>query len=294
MTIFLTGLLTCLALIVAIGAQSLFIMRQAIRRDRLMLALAVCLVGDIVLITAGTAGVGVITENAPWLLEVLKWGGVAYLLWFAYSSFRSAFGSRRSMAVEPDDGAHPVAEGPEDGGDGRGEDRSEDRGDEHDEHDEHDECDREPVLVGAGAGVGNSSAAGGEPRGTQETGPSTGTMAMVSAPSKLSVKLHRGSRPQRVLTPALTVVLTALSVSLLNPHAILDTVVMLGTLANSYGAEKWVFAGGALAGSAIWFLTLGFGVRALAPLLDTPRTWKIVDLVVGAVMLFIAGSLAFG
>lgn len=268
MTIFLTGLLTCLALIVAIGAQSLFIMRQAIRRDRLFVALAVCLVGDVVLITAGTAGVGVITESAPWLLEVLKWGGVAYLLWFAFSSFRSAFGSRRSMAVEPDDGTHPGAEAPEDRGG--------------------------PVLVGAGAGVGTSSAAGAEARGPQATGPSTGTMAVVSDPKKLSVRLHRGTRPQRALTPVLTVVLTALSVSVLNPHAILDTVVMLGTLANSYGAEKWVFAGGALTGSALWFLVLGLGVRALAPLLDTPRTWKIVDIVVGSVMVFIAGSLALG
>ncbi|REE04454.1 LysE/ArgO family amino acid transporter [Citricoccus muralis] len=277
MTIFLTGLLTCLALIVAIGAQSLFIMRQAIRRDRLLLALAVCLVGDIVLITAGTAGVGVITENAPWLLEVLKWGGVAYLLWFAYSSFRSAFGARRSMAVSADDGdeadaehvggARPGAAVADDAGEG---------------------CapGGEPALVGAGAGVGRGTGAAG--------GPATGTLSVVSDRQRLSVRMDRSGGRQRALTPVWTVVLTALSVSLLNPHAILDTVVMLGTLANSYGAEKWIFAGGALTGSAIWFLTLGFGVRALAPLLDTPRTWKMVDIVVGSVMVFIAGSLAFG
>ncbi|GAA1127260.1 LysE/ArgO family amino acid transporter [Citricoccus alkalitolerans] len=268
MTIFLTGLLTCLALIVAIGAQSLFIMRQAIRRDHLFLALAVCLLGDFLLIGAGTVGIGVITERAPWLLEVLKWGGVAYLLWFAYTSFRSAFGNRRRMAVEPDDGTRSGAEAPEERG--------------------------EPALVGAGAGVGTFSAAGQEARDPQVTGPSTETMAVVSAPSKPSVTLHRDSRPWRALTPALAVVLTALSVSLLNPHAILDTVVMLGTIANSYGAEKWVFAGGALTGSALWFLVLGLGVRALAPLLDTPRTWKIVDIVVGSIMVFIAGSLALG
>lgn len=282
-TIFLTGLLTCLALIVAIGAQSLFIMRQAIRRDRLLLALAVCLVGDIVLITAGTAGVGVIAENAPWLLEVLKWGGVAYLLWFAFSSFRSAFATRRSMTVDEDetagvrsqgaghdDGARPAADvADEVAGGTRG---------------------GEPALVGAGAGVapgaGNRRGSGG--------GPSTGTLAVVSDQRRLSVRMERSGSPRRAPSPVWTVVLTALSVSLLNPHAILDTVVMLGTLANSYGAQKWVFAGGALAGSALWFLTLGFGVRALAPLLDTPRTWKIVDLVVGSVMVFIAGSLAFG
>ncbi|GAA1658839.1 hypothetical protein GCM10010977_08910 [Citricoccus zhacaiensis] len=277
MTIFLTGLLTCLALIVAIGAQSLFIMRQAIRRDRLLLALAVCMVGDIVLITAGTAGVGVITENAPWLLEVLKWGGVAYLLWFAYSSFRSAFGARRSMAVSTDEGEEAGAE--HDGGAQPGADVAEDAG-------EGRAPGGEPALVGAGAGVGRGTGTAG--------GPATGTLSVVADRQRLSVRMDRSGGRQRALSPVWTVVLTALSVSLLNPHAILDTVVMLGTLANSYGAEKWVFAGGALTGSAIWFLTLGFGVRALAPLLDTPRTWKIVDLVVGAVMVFIAGSLAFG
>ncbi|NUL47318.1 amino acid transporter [Cellulosimicrobium funkei] len=290
MTIFLTGLLTCLALIVAIGAQSLFIMRQAIRRDHLFLALAVCLVGDFLLISAGTAGIGVITESAPWLLEVLKWGGVAYLLWFAYSSFRSAFGSRRSMAVESDGSDDRESEDKgQSEGEGEGDGLSESEGEGEGEG----QGEGKPVLVGARAGAGNSAAAGGQPRDARET-TSTGTTAVASDPDPAAsaVTLHRGSRPQRALAPAFTVVLTALSVSLLNPHAILDTVVMLGTIANSYGAEKWMFAGGALTGSALWFLVLGLGVRALAPLLDTPRTWKIVDIVVGSVMVFIAGSLA--
>ncbi len=283
MTIFLTGLLTCLALIVAIGAQSLFIIRQAIRRDRLVLALAVCLVGDVILILAGTAGVGAIAERAPWLLEALTWAGVAYLLWFAVTSFRSAFGTRRSMAVGAEDGPERPEDPTNDGGphgsdDGR-------RGSGDGPRGGHG---GEPVLVGAGAGVGRGTGSAGS------GGPATGTLAVVSDRTRLSVRMDRSGGRGRALSPVLTVVLTALSVSLLNPHAILDTVVMLGTLANSYGPEKWVFAVGALTGSALWFLTLGFGVRALAPLLDTPRTWKIVDIVVGTVMVFIAGTLAFG
>lgn len=277
-TIFLTGLLTCLALIVAIGAQSLFIMRQAIRRDRLMLALAVCLLGDLVLISAGTAGVGVIAEKAPWLLEVLRWGGVAYLLWFAATSFRSAFGTRRSMTVEAEAGEEAGAE--HDGGARPGAGLADHAGGEGGA------AGGEPALVGAGAGVGRGTGSG--------SGPATGTLTVAADQKRLSVRMEHSSRPRRALSPVWTVVLTALSVSLLNPHAILDTVVMLGTLANSYGAEKWVFAGGALAGSALWFMVLGFGVRALAPLLDTPRTWKIVDIVVGSVMVFIAATLAFG
>jgi L-lysine exporter family protein LysE/ArgO len=257
-TIFLTGLLTSLALVVAIGAQSLFIMRQAIRRDRLMLVLAICLAGDIVLISAGTAGVGVIAERAPWVLHVLTWGGVAYLLWFAFNSFRSAFARQRTGPALPDAG--PAR------GDGEGvvEDGLEA------------EWDRNaPQVPGPGGGA-------------------------VATRTALSVRLRpRTQRPEpgraaRTLTPVHLVVLSALSVSMLNPHAILDTVVMLGTLANSYGADKWVFAAGAVTGSALWFLTLGLGVRALAPWLDTPRTWRIVDLAVGVVMVAIAARLALG
>ncbi len=240
MTTFLTGLVTCLALIVAIGAQSLFIMRQAVRRDRLMLAVAVCLAGDIVLVFAGTAGVGVVTERAPWVLLALTWGGVAYLLWFAFCSFRSAFAHRRAEPSVPDAGPAGAADDDRPGGPLGGE-----------------------VLA-------------------------RGTVATQAAPG---IRL----RPQeRAMTPVHLVVLTALSVSMLNPHAILDTVVMLGTLANSHGADKWVFATGAVTGSALWFLTLGLGSRALAPLLDTPRTWRIVDVVVGVVMTAIAVRLALG
>ncbi|GAA4757627.1 LysE/ArgO family amino acid transporter [Citricoccus nitrophenolicus] len=291
MTIFLTGLLTCLALIVAIGAQSLFIIRQAIRRDRLLLALAVCMAGDIVLILAGTAGVGAVAERAPWLLEVLTWAGVAYLLWFAFTSFRSAFGAGRSMGVG--------AEGGPDGGPGQ-EPEASGRDDDGPRPGAHVTAGDtagavrggEPALVGAGAGVGRGTRA--EAGSGASAGPATGTLAVASDRERLAVRMDRSVGARPALSPVLTVVLTALSVSLLNPHAILDTVVMLGTLANSYGPEKWVFAFGALAGSAVWFLTLGLGVRALAPLLDTPRTWRIVDLVVGAVMVVIAAMLALG
>jgi L-lysine exporter family protein LysE/ArgO len=257
-TIFLTGLLTCLALIVAIGAQSLFIMRQAIRRDRLMLTLAVCLAGDIVLVFAGTAGVGVVAERAPWVLQALTWAGVAYLLWFAFSSFRSAFARQRAEPSLPDAGSAP---GGDDGPLGGG------------------------VRAGDGAPAGE-----GVPAGMPRDEGAAGGIAVATKPA-LGVRLRV---PERTLTPVHIVVLTALSVSMLNPHAILDTVVMLGTLANSYGADKWVFATGAVTGSALWFLTLGLGVRALAPVLDTPRTWRIVDIVVGVVMVAIAAKLALG
>lgn len=275
MTIFLTGVLTCLALIVAIGAQSLFIMRQAIRRDRLMLTLAVCLAGDIVLISAGTAGVGVVAERAPWVLQALTWAGVAYLLWFAYGSFRSALVPQRSRPALPDDGAQP-------GGDG---------------------ADAPAPEAGHGGGAASGPAGGGCGQDGSAVRPgATGVEhGSVATRPALAVRIrsrrsrrHGGPGAARALTPVPMVVLSALSVSMLNPHAILDTVVMLGTLANAHGADKWLFAAGAVTGSATWFLTLGLGTRALAPLLDTPRTWRIVDGVVGVVMVGIAAKLALG
>lgn len=70
----LTGLLAGLALIVAIGAQNAFVLRQGVRREHVGLVVLVCLLSDAVLIAAGTAGVGVLVTAVPWLLEALRWG----------------------------------------------------------------------------------------------------------------------------------------------------------------------------------------------------------------------------
>lgn len=197
MTLMLSGTLAGLALIVAIGAQNAFLLRQGIRREHLLEVVLVCILGDVLLISAGTAGIGALVEAAPWLLELLRWAGVLYLLWFALSSFRSA---ARPGTLEPD------------------------------------------------------------------------------APAS------RGS-----------VLLTALAITFLNPHVYLDTVVLLGSLANQHGPhDRWVFAGGAILGSVLWFTGLGFGARLLANILDKPSTWRVVDIVVGCVMLALAVKLALG
>ena len=93
-----TGLLTGLALIVAIGAQNAFVLRQGVRREHVGAVVLVCMASDAVLILAGTAGVGALVQAVPWLLEVLRWGGALYLLWFAVSSLRAAL---RPAAVRP-------------------------------------------------------------------------------------------------------------------------------------------------------------------------------------------------
>jgi L-lysine exporter family protein LysE/ArgO len=90
LTAYLTGLLTGLSLIVAIGAQNAYVLRQGLRREHVGIVVLICAVSDLLLIAAGTLGIGTLVRYVPWLLVALTWGGVAYLLWFAYRSFRSA------------------------------------------------------------------------------------------------------------------------------------------------------------------------------------------------------------
>jgi L-lysine exporter family protein LysE/ArgO len=84
-----------------------------------------------------------------------------------------------------------------------------------------------------------------------------------------------------------------LAVTYLNPYVYLDTVVLLGSLANQHGSEaRWVFVAGAVAGSAAWFPALGYGARALSGVLSSPRAWRSLDLATGGVMLVLAIRLA--
>ena len=148
-----TGLLTGLALIVAIGAQNAFVLRQGVRREHVGAVVLVCMASDAVLILAGTAGVGALVQAVPWLLEVLRWGGALYLLWFAVSSLRAALRPQGLMAEQA------------------------------------------PRTAGS-------------------------------------------------------VIATTLALTWLNPHVYLDTVVLLGSLANQHGPDaRWVFAAGAVAAS---------------------------------------------
>jgi L-lysine exporter family protein LysE/ArgO len=80
------GLATGLSLIVAIGAQNAFVLRQGLAREHVGLVVAVCALSDLVLIVAGVAGIGTIVERAPAALTVVRWLGVAFLTWYAAAS----------------------------------------------------------------------------------------------------------------------------------------------------------------------------------------------------------------
>jgi len=201
-----TGLLTGLSLIVAIGAQNAFVLRQGLRRARVGAIVTVCILSDVALTIAGVAGIGAIVQHADWALQAVRWFGVAFLVWYGLSS---AWRARRpsALAASPD-----------------------------------------------GNGNGNGGA----------------------QPS-LASTLRR-----------------ILALTWLNPHVYIDTMVLLGSIANSRGpVDRWWFAVGALVASALWFFGLGFGARFAAPLLTTPRAWQVLDLLIAATMLAIAAKLAF-
>jgi L-lysine exporter family protein LysE/ArgO len=89
------------------------------------------------------------------------------------------------------------------------------------------------------------------------------------------------------------VVRRVLALTWLNPHVYLDTVVLLGSIANAHGPSgRWWFAVGACVASTLWFTGLGFGARFAAVLLATPRAWQVLDLLIAATMLGIAVKLA--
>lgn len=198
--IVLAGMVSGLALIVAIGAQNAFVLRQGIRREHVWAVVLVCALSDVALIAAGVAGLGALIAQAPTVLAVLRWAGVAYLLWLGVQSLKSA-ATPAQMSVDT------------------------------------------------------------------ESSPGGATLVKV--------------------------VVTALGLTYLNPHVYLDTVILLGNLANQHGDLRWHFACGAMTASLVWFVSLGFGAAKLAPVFASAKSWRVLDAVVGVTMLVLAGLLAF-
>ena len=86
--------------------------------------------------------------------------------------------------------------------------------------------------------------------------------------------------------------LQAAAFSWLNPHAWLDTTVLIGSLANAQGADgRWAFAAGAASSSLLWFTLLAWAAGRLAPLFRRPQTWRVFDASVALMMMGLAGGL---
>ncbi len=80
-----------LSLIVAIGAQNLFVLRQGIRREHVVAVATVCAVSDAILIVVGVSGLGAILEAVPWAIDVVRWAGALFLLGYALLAARRAW-----------------------------------------------------------------------------------------------------------------------------------------------------------------------------------------------------------
>lgn len=102
------GYFTALSLILAIGAQNAFVLRQGLRREHVGAVVAICAVSDAVLITLGVAGFGAVSRAVPWLAVAMKWGGVAFLLFYGAMRFVVARRGGEALMPAPGGGA-PLA-----------------------------------------------------------------------------------------------------------------------------------------------------------------------------------------
>jgi L-lysine exporter family protein LysE/ArgO len=189
------GFIASFTLIAAIGAQNAFVLRQGIRREHVLPVVALCTVSDIVLISAGIAGIGALISAHPGALNIAKFGGALFLIGYGLLAARRAW---RPSSMSPSE----------------------------------------------------------------------------KAPARL-----------------IEVLVTCAALTFLNPHVYLDTVVLLGALANEHRDERWLFGVGAVTASAVWFVGLGLGARRLAGLFASPVTWRILDGLIALMMLGLGVSL---
>ncbi|MFK7876775.1 MAG: LysE/ArgO family amino acid transporter [Paracoccaceae bacterium] len=96
---FVAGYLLSLSLIVAIGAQNAFVLRQGLRRQHVLAIVTFCTLADAVLIAAGVLGFGRLVDSAPWLEPAMRYGGAAFLVLYGWQNARSAW--RGGTTLEP-------------------------------------------------------------------------------------------------------------------------------------------------------------------------------------------------
>ena len=193
----LTGFATAFALILAIGAQNAFVLRQGLVRAHVFWLCLLCAVSDAVLITAGVLGFGVIVELYPRFPQIMAWGGAAFLIVYGAMRFWAAW--RGSYEVQ---------------------------------------------MAGQSAGL-------------------WATLA------------------------------TGAAFTWLNPHVYLDTLGLVGAVSTQYVdvAQKTAFGIGAVSASFVFFFSLGYGARLLAPVMQSARAWRRLDVLIGIVMWALAVNL---
>lgn len=99
-----TGFITGAGLIIAIGAQNAFVLRQGLQRSHVGLVVAVCALSDIALILCGVAGVGALVLKWPQLLQVLRFGGAAFLAWYGLLAAQRAWRGAGALVSDQSNG----------------------------------------------------------------------------------------------------------------------------------------------------------------------------------------------
>ena len=106
--VFIAGLSIGLSLIVAIGAQNAFVLRQGLRGEHVLAVCLVCALSDAVLIVLGVTSFGRIAALLPWLDPVMRLGGAGFLFWYGAKSLYSALKSRDALAAGAEGTARPL------------------------------------------------------------------------------------------------------------------------------------------------------------------------------------------
>ncbi|MEJ6553919.1 LysE/ArgO family amino acid transporter [Microbacterium esteraromaticum] len=99
----LSGVGLGLSLIVAIGAQNVFVLRQGIRREHVLAVVVICALSDALLIAAGVAGLGYLISAAPWLIVAARWAGALFLLAYGVLAARRAWRGGEVLRVDEAD-----------------------------------------------------------------------------------------------------------------------------------------------------------------------------------------------
>lgn len=89
-----TGFAAGLSLIMAIGAQNAFVLRQGLLQSHVFWICLICAGSDAILISVGVAGFGALSQKAPWLEPAMRYGGAAFLVWYGLRSFQAAMRPR--------------------------------------------------------------------------------------------------------------------------------------------------------------------------------------------------------
>lgn len=106
----LSGLGLMFSLIIAVGAQNVFVLRQGLRREHVLPVVLICAASDALLVLAGTAGLGFLIGQLPWLLVAARWlGGISLVVYGVFAARRAWGSSGETLVADPAARAHATS-----------------------------------------------------------------------------------------------------------------------------------------------------------------------------------------